>query len=88
MARKAPTPASTGADDVNAQPAELAATEMTAAQAAALVKREAPELDKDGKPTGKTTRIAVSADEVFAFRDYGDRVVVVTVDGHKLEGAK
>lgn len=50
--------------------------EMTAAQAAKLVFR--PAAEPDGKP------IPIKAAEVFAFRDYGDHVVVVTVDGQKF----
>lgn len=61
--------------------------EMTAAQAAALVKREVPEM-KDDKPTGKMKPVAVKADEVFAFKDHGDHVTVLTVDGVKLRGDK
>lgn len=53
---------------------------MTAAQAAKLVFRPPAELD--GKP------IPIKSDEVLAFRDYGDRVVVVTVDGQKFGGEK
>ncbi|MEW8522549.1 MAG: hypothetical protein AB2552_05800 [Candidatus Thiodiazotropha endolucinida] len=62
--------------------------EMTAIQAAKLVKREVPALDKDGKPTGKMKLVAVKAEEVFSFREYGDHVVVVTTDGQKLRGDK
>lgn len=61
--------------------------EMTAADAAKLVKREVPVL-KDGKPTDKTRLVPVKAEEVFAFRDHGDHVNVVTVDGQKLRGEK
>jgi len=32
--------------------------------------------------------VGIDAGDVFAFRDYGDRVVVVTVSGHKLEADK
>ncbi|HYE35499.1 hypothetical protein [Methylocaldum sp.] len=62
--------------------------ELTKAQAAALVFREVPELGDDGKPTGKVAQKRVTADEVFAFSDYGTHVVVVTVDGRKLRGDK
>ncbi|MBK6742519.1 MAG: hypothetical protein IPG66_05880 [Hydrogenophilales bacterium] len=61
---------------------------MTAAQAAKLVTRDVPVLGKDGKPTGETAKKAIKADEVLSFRDYGDRVVVVTVDGQKFTGEK
>lgn len=56
--------------------APVAAKEMTAAQAAKLVFR--PPAKDDGKP------VAIKAAEVFAFRDYGTHVVVVTVDGQKF----
>jgi len=60
---------------------------LTKADAAKLVKREVPVLDKQGKPTGKTTKVAVEADEVFAYAVREDgTVVVVTVDGQKLFG--
>lgn len=62
--------------------------ELTKAQVAALVFREVPKVDDEGKPTGETAKKPVAAEEVFAFRDYGDHVVVVTVDGRKLRGDK
>ncbi len=62
--------------------------EMTAADAAKLVSREVPALDDKNQPTGKTKQVAVKADEVLSFRDYGDYVVVVTKDGQKLSGEK
>jgi hypothetical protein len=54
--------------------------EMTAAQAAKLVFR--PPVEPDGKP------IPIKAAEVLSFRDYGDRVVVVTLDGQKFSAEK
>lgn len=62
--------------------------EMTAAEAAKLVFREAPALNKEGKPTGEIKQIAVKVSEVLSFRDCGDHVVVVTTDGRKLHGEK
>jgi len=63
--------------------------EMTAAEAAKLVVREVPVLDKEtGQPTGKTRQVPVKPSDVFAYRDYGDHVVVVTKDGHKFRGEK
>lgn len=53
---------------------------MTAAQAAKRVFR--PATKPDGKP------IPIAAKEVLAFREYEDRVVVVTVDGQKFSGMK
>lgn len=67
------------------QPAEQ--TPLTKAEAAALVKREVPEL-KDGEPTGKTLQQDIGEAEVFAFREYDDHVIVVTVDGQKFRGDK
>lgn len=61
---------------------------LTAADVAKLVKREVPALDKDGKPTGKSKKIDIEVDEVFAFNQREDgTVVVVTVDGQKLFSA-
>lgn len=62
--------------------------ELTAAEAAKLVCRDVPVLDDKKQPTGKTKQVAVRADEVLSFRDYGDVVVVVTKDGQKLTGEK
>lgn len=59
---------------------EAAAPEMTAAQAAKLVFR--PPEKEGGKP------VAIKAEEVLSFRDYGAHVVVVTVDGQKFAGEK
>ena len=53
---------------------------MTAAQAANLVFR--PATEPDGKP------IPITAKEVLDFREYDDRVVVVTVDGQKFVADK
>jgi len=61
---------------------------LTKAEVAAWVFREVPMLDDEGRPTGEMAKQPVTADEVFAFRDYGDHVVVVTVDGRKLRGDK
>lgn len=57
-------------------------------EAAKCVAREVPELDKDGKPTGKTERTPVKADEVLSCRVYAERgeIVVVTTAGEKLTG--
>lgn len=54
--------------------------ELSAAQAAKLVFR--PPVEADGKP------IPIKTAEVLAFRDYGDRVVVVTIDGHKFSAER
>lgn len=75
-------------------PNEQAAKEMTAAEAAKLVSREVPVIDKDTKKpvikNGKvvTKFVPIKADEVFAFKDHGDYVNVVTVDGQKFRGDK
>ncbi len=61
---------------------------LTAATAAALVKRDTdPILDDDGKPTGKFKQVAIKTAEVLDFKEYDDRVVVVTRDGQKFEAA-
>lgn len=62
-------------------------TPLTQAEAAALVKREVPELE-DGKPTGKKLQKEIAEAEVLAFREYDDHVIVVTVDGQKFRGNK
>lgn len=67
------------------KPEDIPAVELTAAEAAKAVKRQVPAL-KDGKPTGETREVPVKADELFAWAKRGDRVVVVTNDGQKLEG--
>lgn len=59
--------------------ADKAAKSMTKAAAAKAVRR--PVVDKEGK----TSYVAVKEDEVLAFRDYGDHVTVVTVDGQKFD---
>lgn len=67
--------------------------ELTSAEAAKRVQRTVVEL-VDGKgEEGKAAkvprekRVAVKADEVLAFKDYGTHVVVVTKDGQKLTSA-
>lgn len=62
-----------------------AGKELTAADAARRVKRVVTTADKDGKPA--TREVAVKADEVLSFRDYGTHVVVATTDGQKLTSA-
>ena len=67
--------------------------EMTKADAAKLVRRLVPKLDKEGKPIiidGKPamTEGTVREDEVLSFKDYGDHAIVVTNDGQKLRGDK
>ncbi|WP_020164709.1 hypothetical protein [Methyloversatilis discipulorum] len=68
--------------------AEAAKPELTAKQAAALVKRAVPQPpDEDGKPQ-PDKMVAVKAEEVLSHKVYEDgRVVVVTEDGQKFEGA-
>lgn len=70
------------------QPAAL--KELTSAEAAKRVQRKVVERveakGEDGKPVtqAREKRVAVKADEVLSFRDYGTHVVVVTRDGAKL----
>lgn len=56
-----------------------------------------PKTDAKGRVVTETKRgesepvpvmRSISAGEVFAWKDYGDRVVVVTVDGQKYSAAK
>ena len=64
--------------------------ELTFAEAAKLVQRKVVELvdgkGADNKPAKvpREKRVAVKAEEVLAFKDYGTHVVVVTKDGQKL----
>lgn len=66
------------------------AKQMTAADAAKRVKRPVTEIvdgkDKDGNPVKvtKVRYVSVAASEVLDFKDYGNRVVVVTKDGQKF----
>lgn len=81
-AAKATTPA------VTPPPAEAGqAVTLTAAEAAKAVRRLIPKLDEAGQPTGEHDEVAVEADEVQAWAVCGERVIVVTTDGQKLEGA-
>lgn len=75
------------ADDKD-KPQDKPPKSMSAADAAKLVCRTSAEVGDDGRPTGKLVETPLEADEVFAFKDHGDHVVVVTVDGQKLRGAK
>lgn len=61
---------------------------LTAADAAKLVKREVvvPPEKEGGKPI--TKKVAIEESEVLDFKDYGDYVVVVTKDGQKFTGDK
>jgi hypothetical protein len=69
-------------------------TQMTAGDAAKLVRRMVPKLsekneivkDRDGNPVAVPQ--AIKESEVMSFADYGDRVVVVTTSGEKLESEK
>lgn len=60
--------------------------DLPAEQAAKLVKRLAPEIGTDGKPTGRDIEVEIGADEVFANRVRGDVLTVVTPSGEKLTG--
>lgn len=68
--------------------AVVALKELTAADAAKLVRREVviPPEKEGGKPTSK--KVAIEPGEILAFKDYGDHVVVVTKDGQKFYGDK
>lgn len=68
--------------------------ELTKADVAKKVKRlvqvigedKKPVFNKDGSP--KMDEVAIKESEVFSFKDYGDHVVVVTVDGQKFNNKK
>lgn len=55
--------------------------------AAQFVKRLVPVVNENGTPTGETEAIDVRGEEVFSWAVVGKRVIVVTVDGQKLEGS-
>lgn len=69
-------------------------TAMTAADAAKLVRRMVPKLDDNGEILRDRDQNPVAVpqgikeSEVMSFADYGDRVVVVTTSGEKLEAEK
>lgn len=60
--------------------------DMPAAEAARLVRREMPELGRDGRPTGRRIERAVLAVDVFAVAVREGQITVVTTDGQKLFG--
>ena len=68
--------------------------QLTAAEAAKRVQRVVYEQvdakGQDDKPVKKlrAKRVAVDASEVLDFREYEDRVIVVTTDGQKLSSAE
>ena len=70
-----------------AKAAKNAPKELTAADAAKLVKRIVA-LPAKGDAEATTKEVAIKADEVLAFKDYGDHVGVVTTDGQKFTGDK
>lgn len=71
----------------------MANTETIPGDLLKVVKR--PETDEKGRVVTEKKRgeevpklRAIEADEVFAWKEYSDRVVVVTTDGQKFVGAK
>ena len=64
--------------------------ELTFAEAAKRVQRKVVELvdgkgdDAKAAKVPREKRVAVKAEEILAFKDYGTHVVVVTKDGQKL----
>ena len=63
-----------------------AAVEVSAKDAAKAVKRLVPKLDEAGKDTGEFDSVEVTADELLSWAKRGDKIIVVTTDGQKLEG--
>ena len=67
--------------------------ELTFAEAAKRVQRKVVELvdgkgdDAKAAKVPREKRVAVKAEEVLAFKDYGTHVVVVTNNGQKLTDA-
>ena len=84
----------TSKDQDKTPQADKAGKPLTAAEAAKRVKRAVTELvdgkDADGAPAkvARTRQVAVGADEVLSFRDYGSHVVVVTRDGQKFSSVE
>lgn len=74
-------------------PAKAEGKQLTPAEAAKRVKRPVTEYvdGKDAKgeivKVPRTKLVAVAADEVLSFKDYGTHVVVVTKDGQKFSSA-
>ena len=66
------------ADPKNQDAAADGKKQLTAADAAKLVKRPITVKGDDDKPVQKL--VAIKAEEVLGFRDYGSHVVVVTSD--------
>ncbi|MGH6624155.1 MAG: hypothetical protein ACREBN_09295 [Burkholderiaceae bacterium] len=73
-----------GAKEGNKDSEKSDAAKLTKADAAKRVKRIVVTV-KDGEEVRKS--VAVGADEVLSFKDYGSHVVVVTTDGQKLTDA-
>ncbi len=81
-------------DPVKDTKGRITNTAMTAADVAKLVRRMVPKIDdkgkivkdRDGNPVSVPQPIKES--DVMNFADYGDRVVVVTTSGEKLEADK
>jgi len=73
---------------------QTSAKELTAADAAKLVKCQVPKFNDKKEPVyddeGKPVMLdkAITEDEVLSFKDYGTHVVVVTIDGQKFRGDK
>lgn len=67
---------------------------MTAEQAAKIVKRQVPKLDKEGKAVidkdGNPVLVAqdIPVADILAVKEYEDCVVIVTSRGEKLSAAK
>ena len=73
---------------------EKAKTSMTKADVAKLVRRTVAKKDAKGKAVldeknnPVTTEQPIDEKEILSFAEYDDHVVVVTVRGEKLRGAK
>lgn len=67
-------------------PPAAPAVEITAAEVIKRVKRPVPVPDEKGKPTDKTKLVPLAEEELLAWAVRGQRLVVVTTDGQKLEG--
>lgn len=73
---------------------KLTTPTLTKAEAAALVRRTVPKLDKTGRPVLDENKhpvveeASVPESEVMGYAEYDDQVVVVTTAGEKLTHLK
>jgi hypothetical protein len=68
------------------------AKDISAKEALKVVKGQVvvgnPKYDPKDERSSKAVRRALTEEDIVAARDYGDRVVVTTIDGQKIAGEK